>query len=159
MQKLDRFDISILETLQNEGRISLRKLSEKTGLSQTPCHERIKRLEKKHLLKSYHTEIDISQVTKVSFYYVTVTLKHHGLEDFNIFERIVTKFPEVLEYCAVAGSIDYFMKIILLGEATSQKFMDDLTKREIGIDYYKTYPITKMVKKTWGAPLSHLFAR
>ena len=58
MIKLDRIDRNILRELQKNGRISNVELSQKVGLSPTPCLERVKRLEKKAVIKSYTALLD-----------------------------------------------------------------------------------------------------
>ena len=43
--KLDKFDREILRVLQKDATISMADLSQKVGLSHTPCWRRVKRLE------------------------------------------------------------------------------------------------------------------
>jgi Lrp/AsnC family leucine-responsive transcriptional regulator len=42
---LDRIDLHILSILQADGRIVMKDLAERVGLSLTPCNERVKRME------------------------------------------------------------------------------------------------------------------
>ena len=42
---MDKIDRHILEVLQEEGRLSTAELSERIGLSPSPCARRLKRLE------------------------------------------------------------------------------------------------------------------
>ncbi len=44
MNKLDRQDQAIIAALQKDGRMTITALSEKVGLSNTPCQIRLKRL-------------------------------------------------------------------------------------------------------------------
>ena len=45
MKSLDKFDQAILVALQEDGGLSIAALSERIGLSTTPCWKRVKRLE------------------------------------------------------------------------------------------------------------------
>lgn len=45
MNKLDRYDLRILEELQRDARISNQELAERIGLSPSPCSRRVKQLE------------------------------------------------------------------------------------------------------------------
>ena len=45
MNSLDKFDQAILAALQDDGALSIAALSERIGLSTTPCWKRVKRLE------------------------------------------------------------------------------------------------------------------
>ena len=46
LPKLDRIDINILVQLQNDGALTNVQLSERIGLSPSPCLQRVKRLER-----------------------------------------------------------------------------------------------------------------
>ena len=59
---LDRIDRNILRELQRNGRISNVELAKRVGLSPTPCLERVKRLEKKKVIKSYTALLDPIQL-------------------------------------------------------------------------------------------------
>ena len=48
--KLDRIDINILSTLQQQGNITNVNLAEAVGLSPSPCLQRVKRLEKRQAI-------------------------------------------------------------------------------------------------------------
>lgn len=43
--KLDKFDREILRVLQQDATVSMAELSQKVGLSHTPCWRRVKRME------------------------------------------------------------------------------------------------------------------
>ncbi|WP_156473581.1 Lrp/AsnC family transcriptional regulator, partial [Neptuniibacter pectenicola] len=55
---LDKFDISILAALQNDGRLSNRDLADKIGLSNAPCWRRLKRLEDEGYISGYKAELN-----------------------------------------------------------------------------------------------------
>ena len=46
MNLLDRYDQALLEALQEDGTLSTAALSERIGLSTTPCWKRVKRLDR-----------------------------------------------------------------------------------------------------------------
>ncbi|MEI6484551.1 MAG: winged helix-turn-helix transcriptional regulator, partial [Betaproteobacteria bacterium] len=51
--KLDKFDISILEALQKDARLSLQDLGKIVGLTASPCWTRVKRLEDAGVIEGY----------------------------------------------------------------------------------------------------------
>jgi Lrp/AsnC family transcriptional regulator of ectoine degradation len=59
--RLDRIDLKILATLQEEGRITKLKLAERAGLSPTPCWERLQRLEKAGVITGYHARVALGR--------------------------------------------------------------------------------------------------
>jgi DNA-binding Lrp family transcriptional regulator len=58
--KLDKIDRKILENLQADGRMSNVDLAKKVGISAPPCLRRVRTLEEKGFIKSYHARIDPS---------------------------------------------------------------------------------------------------
>ncbi|MEL6586114.1 MAG: winged helix-turn-helix transcriptional regulator, partial [Pseudomonadota bacterium] len=58
MSGLDMFDLRILRCLSQNARISVADLSKEIGLSKTPCHNRLRRLEKDGFIKGYKVILD-----------------------------------------------------------------------------------------------------
>jgi Lrp/AsnC family transcriptional regulator of ectoine degradation len=154
--KPDKFDIQILDILQREGRITKLELAQRIGLSQTPCHERVKRLENAGLIRGYHAEVNIDRLLDVTRVYVTITLERHKSGDFDKFESAIKNVPEVLECYALGGGIDYFLSIMTHDLPAYQALMERLLNMEIGIAQYFTYVVTKPIKKSHGFPITHL---
>ncbi len=55
---LDNVDRRMLAVLQEDGRITNQDLSEKVGLSPTPCLRRLKRLEESGVIQGYSATVD-----------------------------------------------------------------------------------------------------
>ena len=62
--KLDRIDISILSTLQQQGNITNVNLAEAVGLSPSPCLQRVKRLEKAGYIQNYRAVINLKKLAE-----------------------------------------------------------------------------------------------
>ena len=155
--RLDAIDLKILATLQKEGRITKLALAERVNLSPTPCWERLKRLEKEGLIKGYRAEIDLAKLGSGTTVMVEIALKQHRLEDFEIFERVVRRTPEIVECLATGGGIDYLLKIVTSDIDAYQRLIDELLTAGIGIDRYFTYVVTRTVKSAPQPPVE-LFA-
>lgn len=54
---MDSIDRKILAELQVDGRLTLSELADRVGLSVSPCHRRVKELEKTKAIVGYRTEI------------------------------------------------------------------------------------------------------
>lgn len=154
--KLDKFDVQILNHLQNEGRITKLELAHRISLSQTPCHERVKRLEKAGFVRGYHADVDIDKLVCTTKVYVTITLERHKKSDFLKFESAVKDTPEILECHALGGGIDYFLSIITKDLNSYQQVIERLLDMDIGIAQYYTYVVTKPVKKQFAYPITSL---
>lgn len=64
--KVDRIDLRILTELQKNGRITNFKLSSLVGISASPCHKRVRRLEKMGLISGYRAQIYWSRLIPTS---------------------------------------------------------------------------------------------
>jgi len=154
--KLDPIDIRILDEIQRDGRITKLALAERVGLSPTPCWTRLRRLEKAGIITGYHARVALRLVSPVATVLVEVTLGAHRQADFDRFERAVKAIPEVVACWSVGGGVDYILKVVARDIDAYQRLIDDLLEREIGIDRYFTYIVTRTVKDDAILPVADL---
>ena len=74
-RKLDRTDRLILKHLQEDGRISNVSLAKKVNLSATPCHERVRRLERHGYIKGYTALLDPGMLEAGLLVFVEIDLR------------------------------------------------------------------------------------
>lgn len=153
---LDETDVRILARLQQDGRISKTALAEMVGLSPSACLERMRRLEKKKIILSYHAHVNLKVMFGLQSFYTTVILKTHRQNDFSIFEQFIQKVDEVVECHALGGGIDYLLKIVCADVERYQSLVDRLLDAQVGVDRYFTYIVTKPVKLAQQLPLDAL---
>jgi Lrp/AsnC family transcriptional regulator of ectoine degradation len=156
--KLDAIDLRILEAVQRDGRITKLALAEKVGLSPTPCWLRLRKLEKAGIIAGYHARVAPRRVAPVASVMMEVTLANHRQADFERFERAVVAIPEIVACWSLGGGVDYIMKIMAPDIDAYQRLVDGLLDRELGIERYFTYIVTKTVKEETSVPLSLLLA-
>ncbi|QRI61942.1 Lrp/AsnC family transcriptional regulator [Shinella sp. PSBB067] len=154
--KLDAIDLRILEAIQENGRITKLALAEKAGLSPTPCWLRLRKLEKAGIVSGYHARVAVRRVAPVASVLMEVTLANHRQSDFDRFERAVAATPEIVACWSVGGGVDYILKIMAADIDAYQRLVDGLLDRELGIDRYFTYIVTKTVKEETVLPLATL---
>jgi Lrp/AsnC family transcriptional regulator of ectoine degradation len=151
--KLDAIDLRILAEIQREGRITKLALAERVGLSPTPCWTRLRRLEAAGIVSGYHARLALRRVTPLALVLVEVTLGTHRQADFDRFERVVKDVPEIVACWSVGGGVDYVLKVVARDIDAYQRLIDSLLSREIGIDRYFTYIVTRTVKDDPAMPL------
>jgi Lrp/AsnC family transcriptional regulator of ectoine degradation len=144
--ELDRFDLAILQTLQENGRMTKVALAEAVHLTPSPCLERLKRLEKAGYITGYRASVDLRRIAPVAEIFVEVTLASHQAADFRLFETAIMDIPEIVECTATGGGIDYVMKLVVRDIDAYQRLMDRLLEAGIGIERYFGYVVTKPVK-------------
>ncbi|PII39144.1 AsnC family transcriptional regulator [Sinorhizobium meliloti CCBAU 01290] len=153
--KLDAIDLRILEAIQADGRITKLALAEKAGLSPTPCWMRLRKLEKAGIVRAI-TPRCAAPVAPVASVMMEVTLGNHRQADFDRFERAIAAIPEIVACWSVGGGVDYILKIMTADIDAYQRLVDGLLERELGIDRYFTYIVTKTVKEETVLPFGSL---
>ena len=92
---LDRLDRQILSLLQDNGRMTNLELSEKIGLSPTPCLRRVKRLEEEGVIKGYAAIVDQKAYGLPLSVFVSIRLNQQSEEQIKEFEKAVQGWSEV----------------------------------------------------------------
>jgi Lrp/AsnC family transcriptional regulator of ectoine degradation len=155
-RRLDAKDVKIIEIVQTNGRIAKKALAEAIGLSLTPCFERLRRLERDGFISSYRGVVDPRRFGSFVWVYTEVSLVRHRATDFPRFEAAVRDVPEILTCDALGGGIDYMLHLVARDVAHYQQLMDTLLARDVGVDTYFTYIVTKRVKDSPGLPVAAL---
>jgi Lrp/AsnC family transcriptional regulator, regulator of ectoine-degradation genes len=154
--KLDPIDLKILDAVQRDGRITKLALAEKVGLSPTPCWMRLRKLERTGIVSGYHARVAMRVVAPVATVLMEVTLASHRQADFDRFERVIRDISEIVACWSVGGGVDYVLKVMARDIDAYQRLVDALLEREIGIDRYFTYIVTKTVKDEIVLPVADL---
>ncbi len=154
--RLDSIDLRILDAIQRDGRITKLALAEKVGLSPTPCWMRLRKLEKAGIISGYHAKVAIRALAPIATVLMEVTLASHRQADFDRFERTIRDIPEIVACWSVGGGVDYVLKVTTRDIDAYQRLVDALLEREIGIDRYFTYIVTRTVKEEIVLPVTEL---
>ena len=108
---LDRIDLTILDTLQKDGRIANNDLAKKINLSASPCLERVRRLEKEGYIERYRAVLNSIKLNYGMSAFIQVTLDRTTSDVFEKFKVEVVKIKEVVECHMIAGGFDYLLKL------------------------------------------------
>ena len=145
---MDDIDLKIMRALQNNARISNQALADKVGLSPSPCWNRVKRLEREGVIKSYVTKFDPSKLGLPDTAIIEVIMERHDDQVFVNFEKEIRLIPEVLEVYLVTGEYDYFIKVAVTGTRGYDKFMRQTLLKVPGIRHTRSSLILSSVKDT-----------
>jgi DNA-binding Lrp family transcriptional regulator len=110
-KRLDEIDLRILAELQRDGRITFQRLSELVGLSPRPCLERVRRLERAHIVVGYTTRVDLRRLVNVVAIIAQVVVKQ-GRGMHARFEQRIGNCPQVVECFEIGGTFDYIIKMV-----------------------------------------------
>ena len=120
---MDKIDQAILEILTENSKLGTKEIAAQVGLTITPTYERIKRLEKSGVIKSYTVELDKNAIGKGLQVFCQVSLKEHNLKLLKKFEDQVVEFPEVTACYHIAGDHDYALLIEVFDMSAYEQFL------------------------------------
>ena len=120
---LDAIDKKLLSLLQNDSKQTNKQLSLQINLSVTAIYERIKKLEKKDVIRKYVALINKEKINKSFLIFCHVKLLQHSKEFLSNFEKEILKLPEVSECFHVSGDYDYIIKIHVSDMKEYREFM------------------------------------
>ena len=75
--------------------------------------------------------------------FTEVTLIDHRLDDFAKFEANIRDIDELMECHLISGGYDYLLRFLTRSIGHYQEQMEDLLRRNIGIEKYFSYIVIK----------------
>ncbi|ALS62627.1 MULTISPECIES: Lrp/AsnC ligand binding domain-containing protein [Pandoraea] len=148
IRTLDRLDRRILTLLQQDGRMSMKDLSEQVGLSITPCIERVKRMERDGVIMGYFARVNPAALGAALLVFVEITLDHKSGNMFDQFRREVLRIPEVMECHLISGDFDYLIKARIREMSEYRKLLGDILLQLPGAVQSKSYVVMEEIKET-----------
>ncbi|MBT6329929.1 MAG: Lrp/AsnC family transcriptional regulator [Kordiimonadaceae bacterium] len=110
---MDDFDKKILKYLQEDATISTAALSEKVGLSTTPCWRRVQILEDKGYIKKRVALVNKKKLNLGLTVIVNIKTTQHSKDWLDKFRKSLIHIPEVVEILRLSGDTDYSLKILV----------------------------------------------
>lgn len=150
MIKLDRTDLKILHELQHDGSLSNLELAERIGLSPSPCSRRVKALTDNGVIGKTVTLLNEKALGLDLMALIHISMDRHTPERFEVFERAVASFEEVLECLLITGSeADYLLKVLVRDMEHYQQFLlGKLTRLEGVTGVQSSFVMRKVVNST-----------
>ena len=150
---MDTIDLKILKHLQDNARITNADLADKVGLSPAPCLRRVRALEKRGVIRKYATLLDAGAINMGVTVFVQITLDLQVENRLELFEKAVTRRPEVLECYLMTGDSDYLLRIVVPDVAAYEQFLKQSLTRIEGVAGIKSSFALKQVKYSTVLPL------
>ena len=153
---MDKIDWKIAQELERDARISFAELSEKVGLSKSPCWTRVRDLQEKGVISGFAAQLEPRELGLNVQCHIAVVIRFDAHAEF---EEAVTKHSAIFECHTTAGSSDYLLRVY----ARSVEHLDDLLRYEIsklpGVQSSSTTMCLKTIKRgaslaVWGEELS-----
>lgn len=151
--RLDEINRRILSALQQEGRLTLAELSQKVGLSPSPCHRRVRLLEDRGVIERYVAVVNQRSVGLPVSVFVSIKLESQREESLTRFAKAIAPWPEVLECYLMTGQRDYLLRVVVADLAAYEVFLKTRLTRLNGISSIESSFALEQVKYTHTLPL------
>lgn len=127
---IDEIDVKILELLQADGRLSNAAIAEEVGLTTSTVFDRVKKLEKRGVIKKYVAVVDPAALGKSITAFIRLVV---GTTGDSVYASSKRSFSEaclaetaVLECHTIAGDDCYILKVRVANTGELEKLLERL---------------------------------
>lgn len=142
---MDAVDRKILAELQNDGRLTVTDLAARVGLSVSPCHRRLRELERAGVIRGYRAIVDPGAVGLTFEALLFVTMRQEDRDTLLGFEAALTAIPNVVQAQRLFGDPDYLLRIVTADLAAYQQLEDDTLAALPGVQRLNSTLVMKQV--------------
>jgi DNA-binding Lrp family transcriptional regulator len=158
MERLDKFDLRILEELQADARLTNAELAQRVGLSAAPCWRRVRALEEAGYIKGYHAEIDRHKIGLGVLAFVRLDADRNTGERTREMEEAIRGIPEIVSCHYISGAGTFELQVVSSDlDAFSQFARKVLINLPNVKDLHTSFSLGE-VKASSSWPLGHLQA-
>ena len=122
---MDAVDRKILALLQVDGRLTVTDLAARVGLSVSPCHRRVRELERSGAISGYRAVVDAGALGLSFEALVFVTMRREDRETLLAFEEGLASIPNVVQAERLFGDPDYLLRVVTADLAAYQRLQDE----------------------------------
>lgn len=150
---LSTIDRNILRILQDDGRITYAELAGRVGLTNTPCIERVRKLERDGYIRHYSTVVNPELLDAGLIVFVQIRLDRTSKHTFDQFKEAVMELPEVQECYLVTGNFDYLIKARLADMAAYRVFLEESLLSVPAVKESTSVVVMEALKETLTIPI------
>jgi DNA-binding Lrp family transcriptional regulator len=125
---MDETDIKILHQILSDGRSSYRKIAEQIGVSPPTVLNRIQKLERNHIIKSYSAVLDHEKLGYDLTAIIEVTAVKGKITEV---EKHISKFANVCAVYDITGLTD----MIIIAKFRNRRELSDFVKKDLSLPY------------------------
>lgn len=144
---MDAIDKKLIELLQTDSTLTVKQLAAELGLTQTPVHERIKKLQKNGIINRYKAMVNPKKMGLELTVYTSVSLKEHTKADMIHFEQKVKEMKEVVECHHLSGEHDYILKVLIENMDGYREFLTNQLTKINNIGHVHSSFVVSEIKK------------
>ncbi|ANF59739.1 Lrp/AsnC family transcriptional regulator [Halotalea alkalilenta] len=152
---MDRLDIRILDSLQQDATLPVSAIAERVGLGTTACWRRIQKLEAEGVVRRRVVLLDGEKINAAVSVMVSIRTRSHSAQWLVEFQRAIEAIDEVVEAYRMSGDIDYWLRVVVPDIAAYDAVYKRLIQIEGLTDVSSSFAMEQL-KYTTALPLGYL---
>lgn len=142
---MDAIDRKILAELQEDGRLTITDLAARVRLSVSPCHRRLRDLERAGTIRGYRAVLDREAVGLGFEAVVFISMQQADRATIAAFESAVSEIPFVIEAQRLFGDPDFLLRVVSRDLPAFQQLLDDRIASLPGVQRTRSTLVMKHV--------------
>ena len=142
---MDALDRKILTELQLDGRLTVTELAARVKLSVSPCHRRLRDLEREGAIRGYRAVVDPAAVGLNFEALVFATLRWSDRDTVDDFEEALAAIPHVIQAQRLFGEPDYLLRVATADLVAFQQLYDQRLAKLPGVQRLTSTLVMKNV--------------
>ena len=154
MDKIDAFDLKILQIIQENNKTTSEVLAKEVGLSSSACQRRINSMRKAGIIQKDVSIIDRNFIGRKITIVVQVLSDKEGIEYDDEFKKTMLKAPEVMQCYYVTGDYDYVLIATFKDMEEYEIFTKKYFLNNSNIKRFSSMVVMNRVKENLSVPLN-----
>jgi DNA-binding Lrp family transcriptional regulator len=110
-ENISSIDLHLIALLQKDARRSNKELAHEVGIAQSTCHQRIRGLLARGIIRGWHADVDLAALGRPIRAFVSVRLQPKTTASVRAFQQDLLTVPETLAVSMVSGADDFIVEI------------------------------------------------
>ena len=146
-------ELKILSSLQAEGRLTNQELSERVGMSTSPCWRKVRQLEETGVIRGYRADLNRRKLGLGVLAFIRVKIDGHSEAEADAFAAEVARLREVVACYSIAGDSDFLLQVVSPDLDSYADFAMSVVRRLPRIKEMQTTFVLKEIKPFEGFPV------
>ena len=151
--RLDEFDLKLLDAIQRNSRLTAEQLAEKVCLSTSAVQRRLHRLRERKVIEAEVAIVSPDAMGLSLTAIVEVTLDTDRPKVVEEFQRAIQAAPEVMQAYYVTGNADYVLVITAKNMADYEAFACEFLSKRPHVKHFRTSIVMRRVKSGMILPI------
>ena len=147
MMRLDEKDKKILDLIQKNARLSIRKMAKILNMKPSSVFNRLKKLEKLKVIQGYYGKVNKEALGKGVTAYILISYQKEGSNQEKLANEL-SKYAEIQEISIITGEWDLIVKIVVKDVKSLGEFVTKILREKKGVWKTNTLVVLKELKNT-----------